>query len=167
MTCPNCPQRLRLRTLALAGLALAAAGALAASLAIAPGCRTAQHGAQLGRMDGPELERFTTRLAAQVGILAAAALAEGSARPEELAAVAATLRRLAAHADPWDAAADAGLRELPLSGWGAAALALALIELDSALPRPEAGMDAWEQGRAALEAAAAALEAAAAQGGQG
>ena len=121
------------------------------------GCSTVRGAANLDEMSQAQFDAYATRSAAQIGVIAKAALDEGDISPESLVVVAEALSGVASGTLT---GIGGGLGEvIDMDGYGAAALTLAVLELDNEL----AERGALEQGgalspRAREVAAAVAVE---------
>lgn len=107
-----------------------AVAALLVLLAVQPGCTTLSQAPQIEEMSEPDFIAWRTTLVAQVGIVAEAAVAEGEIDPADLEKIASVLTVIGG-----SNAVEAGeLAEwIDLSGYKAALLNLAILELDSKL----------------------------------
>lgn len=96
-------------------------------------CWTVREAQRLEQMSDDEVDAFAQRVSIQVGVVAQALVAEGDLDPSDLATIAAALEGLAAGTTAPTAGGLAGA--IGVEGYGAAALTLAVIELDAELSR--------------------------------
>ncbi len=119
--------------------------------------------ARLDKMELDEYTRYTARLASQVGLVAAAAVAEDDLDAETAKKIASALRGLASGTTGGVGGALAD--SIELDSYGVVLLTLAIIELDSTLERRGAYDEDGalnERARGVLAAVADAIEGAAA-----
>lgn len=144
----------------LGGRWLPAAWLVAVLLLGAVACSTVRDAPRIVEMPDAELDRYCARVSAQVAAVAGAALAEGDLSPDVLRGIATALRGAA---DGTSAPAVGSLAGwLDVDGYGAAALTLAIMEIDAEMERRGAfEAPAWPALAKVMRAIAAGLEGAA------